>query len=255
MVIPMRDKSNTIVALLGSFLLVVLLVGIGFYGAMCINEKSSSDPVPEVQAQTPQPQIQHDFDKETLEALDALIKSLEQLEQELSKYNDLSDKTNLPEWWLACINTQARANGYDPSESMGRIQLESGFDPNNISLNRDDNGKVLSADIGLMQINSETAPWLWGVVMDTPYEATYEVADGIFIDERLFDPIANIKMGSWFYGTLLKQYNGDRERANTAYNRGEYGLERWIASRGTARSPYSAKVMGLSDRWVEIDGI
>ena len=91
--------------------------------------------------------------------------------------------------------------------------------------------------------------------MDTPYDPTLEVVEGIYIDERLFDPVANIKMGSWFYGQLLKQYNGDREKANTAYNRGPGGLNLWIASRGTARSPYSATVMGLADKWTSIDEI
>jgi hypothetical protein len=242
---------------LGVFLVVYIagIIAIGFVIAAIISPVLPPEPAPEVEVEAPQvqPQVQHGFDKETLDALDELIKSLEQLEQELSKYNDLSQQTSLPEGWLACINAQARANGFDPSESMGRIQLESGFDADCISLNKDDNGKVVSADIGLMQINSETAPWLWGKVMGTPYDPNLEVVEGVFIDERLFDPVTNIKMGSWFYGQLLKQYNGDREKANTAYNRGEYGLEKWIASRGTARSPYSATVMGLADKWTSID--
>ena len=197
----------------------------------------STDPAPKSGNPAPH-QVQHGFDGNT-GAIDSLIKSLEQ-QQELQKYNDLSEQTSLPEGVLACITAQARANGFDPSETLGRIQLESNFDPDCVSLNKDENGKVLSVDIGLMQINSKTAPWLWGKVMDTPYDPTLEVVEGIYIDERLFDPVANIKMGSWFYGKLLKQYNGDREKANTAYNRGPGGLNLWIASRGTARSPYSA---------------
>jgi len=234
---------------------IFVVIALGFISAAVIGHFLPPEPTPEVEAPQSQPQIQHGFDKETLDALDELIKSLEQLEQELRKYNDLSDRTSLPEGVLACINAQARANGYDPSESLGRIQLESGFDANNVSLNKDENGKITSADIGLMQINSETAPWLWGVVMDTPYDPTLEVAEGIYIDERLFDPVANIKMGSWYYGSFLRQYNGDREKANTAYNRGPGGLNVWIASRGTARSPYSDRVMGLADKWTSIDEI
>jgi hypothetical protein len=243
-----------------SIAFVLLIVFSAFVGMVAADEYihySTPDPAHKVEAEVPQPQhqIQHGFDEATLEALDELIKSLEQLEHELQKYNDLSQRTSLPEGVLACITAQARANGFDPSETLGRIQLESNFDPDCVSLNKDENGKVLSVDIGLMQINSKTAPWLWGVVMGTPYEAAYEVVEGIHIDERLFDPVANIKMGSWFYGQLLKQYNGDRERANTAYNRGPGGLNVWIASRGTARSPYSATVMGLADKWTSIDEI
>ena len=239
---------------------VLLIVFSAFVGMVTADEYihySTPDPAHKVEAEAPQPQhqIQHGFDEATLEAIDSLIKSLEQLEQELQKYNDLSEQTSLPEGVLACITAQARANGFDPSETLGRIQLESGFDADCISLNKDENGKVLSVDIGLMQINSKTAPWLWSKVMGTPYDPTLEVVEGIYIDERLFDPVANIKMGSWFYGQLLKQYNGDREKANTAYNRGPGGLNVWIASRGTARSPYSDRVMGLADKWIEIDGI
>jgi hypothetical protein len=243
-----------------SIAFVLLIVFSTFIGMVAADEYihySTPDPAPEieVEAPQPQPQVQHGFDEATLEAIDSLIKSLEQLEQELQKYNDLSQRTSLPEGVLACITAQARANGFDPSETLGRIQLESNFDPDCVSLNKDENGKVLSVDIGLMQINSKTAPWLWSKVMDTPYDPTLEVVEGIYIDERLFDPVANIKMGSWFYGKLLKQYNGDREKANTAYNRGPGGLNLWIASRGTARSPYSDRVMGLADKWIEIDGI
>jgi len=243
-----------------SIAFVLLIVFSAFVGMVAADEYihySTPDPAPKVEVEVPQPQpqVQHGFDEATLEAIDDLIKSLEQLEQELQKYNDLSEQTSLPEGWLACINAQAKANGFDPSESLGRIQLESGFDANNVSLNKDENGKITSVDIGLMQINSKTAPWLWGVVMDTPYEATYEVVEGIHIDERLFDPVANIKMGSWYYGSFLRQYNGDRVKANTAYNRGPGGLNLWIADRGTARSPYSATVMGLADKWTSIDEI
>ena len=58
--------------------------------------------------------------------------------------------------------------------------------------------------------------------MDTPDDPTLEVVKA-FIDERLFDPVANIKMGLWYYLSFLRQYNGDREKANTAYNQDREG--------------------------------
>ena len=187
--------------------------------------------------------------EETLKALDRLTESMTELKRELMKYEDLSEQTGLSAGVLACIKTEAQNNGFDPSETLGRIQHESGFDPDCISVNRG------SADIGLMQINSLTAPGLWAQVMDSPYDPGLEVAEGIFVDSRLFDPYINIRLGSWYYGQLLRQYQGSREHANTAYNRGEKGLERWMASRGTARSEYSERVMSLSIGWTSIDGL
>jgi soluble lytic murein transglycosylase-like protein len=235
------------------FILILLFIFACYFAGASIGLSTPEVEAPQPQ---PQPQAQHGFDKETLEALDALIKSLEQLEQELRKYNDLSNRTGLSEVILACIKAEATRNGFAPSESLGKIQLESQFNPDSVGLNKNSSGKIISADIGLWQINSKTAPWLWAKVFPgIDYIADYEVAEGIFIDSRLFDPVVNTKLGSWFHGYLLKQYAGDRERAHTAYNRGEGGLEKWMASRGTARSPYSAKVIHLSNQWKGVNDL
>lgn len=196
------------------------------------------------------------IDTEILAKLDRIIESLTELKQELEKYEDLSDQTGLSESVLAVIKAEAVKNGFDPSESLGKIQLESQFNPDSVGLNRDRSGKVISADIGLWQINSKTAPWLWTKVFPgIDYIADYEVAEGVIIDSRLLDPVINTKLGSWYHGYLLRQYKGDRDQAHTAYNRGERGLEKWVASRGTARSPYSTKVISLSNKWTSIDSL
>lgn len=231
-----------------SFVIKVII----FFIAVFILAAKLLFPVSLPEAPEPAYEAQPFLDRETLDAIDRLIESLEQLTQELGKYSDISDATGLPAGVLACITAQARENGFDPSETLGRIQHESGFDPDAVSINRK-GGKVVSADIGLMQINSKTAPWLWEQVMDTLYCPDTEVAEGITVDGRLFDPYINVRLGSWYYGQLLKQYGDDKEKANTAYNRGGGGLSRWISSRGTARSPYSARVMSLSSRWAGID--
>lgn len=232
--------------------IICLLFIIGFLSGWCLDKLYLAAEIP---TSFTVPQSKRTFNID-LAALDKLIQSLSELERELSKYNTLSAQTGLPEGVLVFIKSEAIKNGFNPSESLGKIQLESGFNPSCISFNRDSSGKIVSADIGLWQINSKTAPWLWTKVFPgIDYITDYEVAEGVIIDSRLLDPVINTRLGSWYHGYLLRQYKGDRDQAHTAYNRGERGLEKWVANRGTARSPYSERVLSLSGEWTSIDGL
>lgn len=182
------------------------------------------------------------------ELLDEIEQDLEWIRGELARYEKLSKQTGLPAGVLWCMENHAELYGFSLCESIARAEAESNFDPEAVGINRDKNGKIKSVDVGLMQINSKTAPWLWKQVFEEPYNPQYEIAEKIYIDEKLFDPYISVKLGSWYYFHLLHNHK-DFHKANTAYNRGDAGLEKWMANRGTARSPYSEKIMNLSKKW------
>ncbi len=65
--------------------------------------------------------------------------------------------------------------------------------------------------------------------------------------EHLFKPKYNIQLFTTHLSYLKKVYKGDIHKILTAYNRGESGLKRYMASRGDRRgsavSVYSSKVL------------
>lgn len=117
---------------------------------------------------------------------------------------------------------QAAGYGVNPLVYVKQIDHESGWDAKALNVNRD-----LSVDRNLPQINSATWPWL---------AAALHLTDP-------WDPKQAIQAGAYYMAVLLRENGGSYDRALTAYNRGEAGLQTWLASRGTARSPYSQAIM------------
>ncbi|WP_280514848.1 lytic transglycosylase domain-containing protein [Candidatus Symbiopectobacterium sp. 'North America'] len=83
-------------------------------------------------------------------------------------------------------------------------QVESSMNPNAIGYNRK-NGKVVSEDLGIMQINSS-----WLVVLN---------AMGITRKQLLDDPCQNIFVGAWILAKNIS-HNGVNWESVGAYNAG-----------------------------------
>lgn len=107
------------------------------------------------------------------------------------------------------------------------IQHESSFEINAQSKNV--NGTV---DRGLMQLNSDTAPWL-------AKEIGLEYKEGIE-----FDPEVNIEMGA-FYLRHLTDILNDQDFIITAYNKGPKGAYDYKLTNGNYSSEYSKTVRSL----------
>lgn len=128
-----------------------------------------------------------------------------------------------PDWVVERAWNEAHEVGIRPDLVLQVIDVESGWDADLVHRNSDG-----SVDRGLMQLNDSTWPWLAG-------QAGLQHADPL-------DPEDNLAMGTWYLAYLLRRY-GSEEAALTAYNRGEQGLEIYVASRGTSRSTYSTSVL------------
>lgn len=131
-----------------------------------------------------------------------------------------------PTWVVERAWDQAHESGLDPAIILQLIEVESDWDESLIHTNADG-----SRDYGLMQLNERTWP---GAA-----RATH--------GHDPLDPDDNLRAGIYHLAWLVREQGGDMDRALTAYNRGTGGLQTWLASRGTARSPYSDAVLRRGD--------
>jgi len=98
--------------------------------------------------------------------------------------------------------------GVDPYLVASVIKVESGFSSDVIS----NKGAV-----GLMQLMPETAAW-----------AAEKMGIRDFELKKLQDPDLNIKMGTWYLSTLLREFDGDLTLTLAAYNGGKGNVMVWI---------------------------
>lgn len=117
---------------------------------------------------------------------------------------------------------QAADAGLDPTLVLAVIDQESGWNASLVHAN--DNG---TRDWGLAQINDVSLHALM---------TTIGVHDPL-------DPQGSVRMGVYKLAYLSRLYGGDTDKILTSYNRGIGGLQTWLASRGTPRSPYSEAVL------------
>lgn len=115
----------------------------------------------------------------------------------------------VPENLKEFVWKEAEKNNVDPYWLLAIMKQESAFDPRAVS----------SANaIGLMQFILPTAVIVSG-------------DRGLTIDD-LKRPSFNIKLGAYYFASLLKKYGGNVVYALGAYNAGEDRMDLWIEQRG-----------------------
>lgn len=108
------------------------------------------------------------------------------------------------------ITAQAKREGLDPYLVAAVVKVESGFKPW---------AKSPKEARGLMQLMPETAEWAAGKL-------------GLAYDQdRLFEPVYNLRLGTWYLAYLCRLYNGDMVLALAAYNGGRAHVNQWLATR------------------------
>lgn len=108
------------------------------------------------------------------------------------------------------IEKYATANNLDPMLVAAVIKVESGFRPDAVS----------PKDArGLMQVLPSTGAWI----------AT-QIAIPNYNDTMLYDPEVNVRLGCWYLGNLLRQFEGQLPIALAAYNGGRGNVQNWINS-------------------------
>lgn len=106
------------------------------------------------------------------------------------------------------VEKYAKEYSVDPLLVYAIIKAESNFNPNVVSS---------SNAIGLMQL------------MDATAEEIARKLDVKFTSKSsLYDPELNIRLGTKYFSDLLKDYNGNKLLALTAYNAGKGTVKRWI---------------------------
>ncbi|MCD8511683.1 MAG: transglycosylase SLT domain-containing protein [Bacillus sp. (in: Bacteria)] len=83
---------------------------------------------------------------------------------------------------------------------------------------------------GLAQFMHNTSPWIAEMANLPEYD-----------HDMLFDPLYSIQLAVTYLDFLYSQY-GDWDHALTAYHRGIYGMQRYKAENGHARSWYAAEI-------------
>jgi peptidoglycan lytic transglycosylase len=105
------------------------------------------------------------------------------------------------------IFEEAEKQQVDPYLLLALIRQESGFNPLALS--------VANAH-GLMQLLPSTARSVAKGLKMQPPSAT-----------RLHDPVVNIRLGTKYFSDLVREFDGQSERALASYNAGEDRVEAW----------------------------
>lgn len=117
---------------------------------------------------------------------------------------------------------------------LGLMKLESGYDRYLVGT---------SGERGLGQIMIETG------------RSLAKNLDKEFHPDYLFEPKYNIELFTTFFSYLDRYYDGDLHKVLTAYNRGQGGLKKYMASRGQnpnpALSTYSKRVIEYTNNIIE----
>lgn len=109
------------------------------------------------------------------------------------------------------IIEQAADNQLDPALVAAVIKVESNFRPEAVSRR---------GARGLMQLMPRTAEYVVERMGDAP------AAD---LEQRLFEPDFNIRLGTWYLAHLLRRYQQDMGKALAAYNAGPTKVDSWLA--------------------------
>ena len=113
-----------------------------------------------------------------------------------------------PYHYRQIIELNAKEFGVDPMLVAAIIRTESHF--------REDAVSPKGA-LGLMQIMPETARWI-----------AEQLNLGLLTEEQIMAPEINIKLGTWYLASLLKEFNGRVDVAVAAYNGGRGNVKNWL---------------------------
>lgn len=138
--------------------------------------------------------------------------------------------------WGLFLGEIAQQRDVDPFIVYELLRTETGgrFDPNAVGPET-----RYGHAYGMGQFMKNTAPWI-AEMAGLPYE-----------EELLFDPLYSIQLSVEYLSYLYSKYE-NWDHALTAYHRGMYGLEKYIAENGHAESWYAVEIQENAEKfeWV-----
>ncbi|VBB08754.1 prokaryotic transglycosylase active site [Lucifera butyrica] len=115
----------------------------------------------------------------------------------------------------------ALKNEVDPFLVASIIRTESKFIPQ---------ARSRKGAMGLMQLMPDTAAWI-AQRMDEPN----------FDPKQLQDPEVNIRLGTWYLSSLIKEFQGNEVLSLAAYNGGRGNVRQWMRQNGWEMSFQDAR--------------
>ena len=114
-----------------------------------------------------------------------------------------------PQKYVTEVESASKEFGVDKNLIYAVIYNESRFQPD---------AESHAGAVGLMQLMPSTFTWL------------QENLDGevVYSDDALLDPAVNIRYGTYFLSTLLREYS-DPSAAIAAYNAGSANVDSWLS--------------------------
>lgn len=106
------------------------------------------------------------------------------------------------------IEEYSQAYGVDPLLVASIIRVESKYNQR---------ARSSKGAMGLMQLMPSTAEWV------APQAGIFN-----FEPSMLYDPRKNIKIGTWYFSSLQREFPGDSPVAIAAYNAGRGRVRQWL---------------------------
>jgi soluble lytic murein transglycosylase len=134
----------------------------------------------------------------------------------------------LPEQYLQAIEEAAQQNNVKPAFLAAIILCESSY--------RKDAESSVGAR-GLMQVMPDTASWIAGKLGE---ESNFNI-------ELMYDPLTNIRYGSWYIGYLSQMFGGDPVLVASAYHAGQGEVSGWLMNPDYSLDGQSIHINDMAD--------
>ncbi|SIS36857.1 lytic transglycosylase domain-containing protein [Salimicrobium flavidum] len=134
--------------------------------------------------------------------------------------------------WALFLVKESKAHDIDPFIVYELLKVETGntFDPELVGPETE-----YGQAYGMSQFMTNTAPWI------------ADMADLSYEKGKLFDPYYSMKLSVTYLDFLKQEYDGDWDKALTAYHRGMGGLEQYMSENGDAKSWYALEIQSKSE--------
>lgn len=154
------------------------------------------------------------------------VKSWKNMDKKAEQIVSESDGKFKKTWALFLVK-ESKAHDIDPFLVYELLKVETGntFDPELVGPET-----KYGHAYGMSQFMTNTAPWI------------ADMADLSYEKEKLFDPYYSMKLSVTYLDFLKQEYDGDWNKALTAYHRGIGGLDQYISDNGDAKSWYAVEI-------------
>ena len=183
--------------------------------------------------------LQQKIDASKFNEVEKLNQYFEKKEQERAlthnaRIDEIMNLTPLDEYTAGLVLEYAEQFDIRPSLILGVMDLESSFNPYLVGT---------SDDRGYMQIIPGTEKWLataYGEELGLEYDPS-----------RIFEADYNIPLAVKYLSILKKEF-GDDTKMLTAYNRGNYGMQKWFEKHQTYETAYSRVVLKREQKYLTV---